>query len=104
MQAIKTETTAEDIFAQFGRRRGVLEYGGTTIDYVEMSITARMALSKLPTDDTTGRLAMIVRAGTPIFADADESDIAERLSPTLLVELSNAIMEISGMLGDSPGN
>jgi len=96
--------SATEIFAALKPKTAVVEVGGVLIAVRELSLASRMHLATMDPDNTPGRLAFIAQAGCEAFDEVSSEELADKLPATALVEIANAVMDVSGLMGDDTGN
>lgn len=97
--------TPDQLFSACQFKTGSVELDGIgSLDIRELSLSDRMALLDVSGDDVPLRLATIIKAGAPMFADTDVGQIIDNLPPAETMAISEAVLELSGMVGETEKN
>ncbi len=72
---------------------------GEEIEITELSLAGRAGLSEIIKEGNAYKIGLKVAAQcVPILADVAEDEIATKLNPDVVVEISNKVFELSGLL------
>jgi hypothetical protein len=88
---------ADDIFNACRHKQAKIDVEGLpeSLDIIELSVGARMSLTDI--EDSAQRLATIVRHGVPLLRDIPEAELIDRLPFDAMIEISGAVLDLSGV-------
>jgi hypothetical protein len=92
---------AEDIFGACRHKQTTIEIEGLPepLEIIELSVGARMSLTDI--EDSARRQATIVRYGVPLLREIPEEELIDRLPFDAMIEISSAVLDLSGVGEDS---
>lgn len=92
----------DDLFAACRHKVSSINVEGlpAALEISELSVGARMSLTGI--DDDALRLATIVRNGVPMLRDTDEAELIDRLPFDTMLQISSAVLDLSGVGNDEP--